>query len=110
MSDANNLDQLIESARQDTQAQQAKADAQLNKVASQPRGKQILSALLLAVFAVVLFTHYPRFTEPYTWPDPTTNPSAAEGELIAVAGLIEAYRISQGQYPAVLSRKQGVAV
>ncbi len=104
MNDSNNLDQLIESARQDTQAQQSKADAQLNKVASQPRGKQILTALLMAVFAVVLFTQYPRFTEPYAWPDPATNPSAAEGELIAVVGLIEAYRISQGQYPAVLSQ------
>ncbi len=100
----NNLSDLIESAHQDAQAQQAKADERLNQAASQPRGKQIFTAVLMAVFAVVLFTQYPRFSEPYTWPDPVKSSSAAEGELIAVVGLIEAYRFSQGQYPAVLSQ------
>lgn len=108
----NNLSDLIESARKDAQVQQARTDEQLNKVANQPRGKQIFTAVLMTVFAVVLFTQYPRFSEPYTWPDPATNPSAAEGELITVMGLIEAYRISQGQYPAALSQvaiPQGLA-
>jgi hypothetical protein len=105
MSDSNNkLDQLIESTRQDALAQQARSDAQVNQHVAVPRGKQILAAVLMAVCAVVLFYQYPRFSEPYPWPDPSTNPSAAEGELITVVGLIEAYRISQGQYPAVLSQ------
>ena len=114
MSDANNkLDQLIQSTRLDAREQQANVDAQISKVATPPRGKQILTAVLMAVCAVVLFTQYPRFTEPYTWPDPAANPSAAEGELMAVVGLIETYRISQGQYPAVLSQiaiPEGLAV
>ena len=100
----NNLGDLIESTRQDAQAQQDRTDAQLNNPASQPRGKQILTAVLMAVFAVVLFTQYPRFAQPLAWPDPVANPGAAEGELITMVGLIEAYRISQGQYPTVLSQ------
>ena len=100
----NNLGDLIESTRKDAQAQQGRTDAQLNKPTSQPRGKQILTAVLMAVFAVVLFTQYPRFAEPSVWPDPSINPSAAEGKLITVVGLIEAYRISQDQYPTVLSQ------
>jgi thiamine kinase-like enzyme len=105
MNDSNNdLSDLIESAHQDAQAQQDRAKERLNHAASQPRGKQIFTAVLMTVFAVVLFTQYPRFSEPYTWPDPATSSSAAEGELITVVGLIEAYRISQGQYPAVLSQ------
>jgi hypothetical protein len=105
MSDSNNkLGDLIESTRQDALAQKAKADEYSNKPASQPRGKQVLTAVLMAVFAVLLFIQYPRFTEPYTWPDPATNPGATEGELAAVVGLIEAYRMSNGQYPAELSQ------
>jgi hypothetical protein len=100
----NNLSDLIESARKDAQVQQARTDEQLNKVANQPRGKQIFTAVLMTVFAVVLFTQYPRFSEPYTWPDPATSASAAEGELITLVGLIEAYRISQGRYPETLSQ------
>jgi hypothetical protein len=105
MSDSNNnLGELIESTRQDAQAQQAEADAKLNSVASQPRGKQMLTAVLMVVFAVVLFYQYPRFAEPYTWPDPATNSGAAEGVLIEVVGLVESYRISQGRYPDTLSQ------
>ncbi len=100
----NNLGDLIESSRQHVQAQQAKADAQNSKVANPQRGLQILTAVLVGVCAGVLLLQYPRFSEPYTWPDPATNSSAAEGELIAVVGLIEAYRISQGRYPEVLSQ------
>jgi len=105
MSDSNNkLGDLIESTRQDALAQQAKADEYLNRPATQPRGKQVLTAVLMAVFAVLLLIQYPRFSEPYTWPDPATNPGATEGDLIAVVGLIEAYRMSNGQYPAELSQ------
>jgi hypothetical protein len=105
MSDSNNkLGDLIESTRQDALAQKAKADEYLKKPATQPRGKQVLTAVLMAVFAAVLFTQYPRFTAPYAWPDTATNPGATEGELVTVVGLIEAYRISNGQYPAALSQ------
>ena len=113
MSDSNNqLGDLIESARKDVQAQQAKVDEQTHKAQTPPRGKQILAALLLAVLTVVLFYQYPRFSEPYAWPDPATNPSVAEGSLIEVVSLIEAYRISQGKYPEQLSQiaiPQGLA-
>lgn len=105
MSDSNNkLNQVIEAARQDAQAQQAKVDAQISKVVTPPRGKQIFTMLLLAALAMVLLYQFPRFSEPYTWPDPASNPTAAEADLIAVVGLIEAYRISQGKYPVVLSQ------
>jgi len=108
----NNLGELIESARKDVQAQQAKVDEQIHKAPTPPRGKQIFTALLLVVLTVVLFYQYPRFSEPYAWPDPATNPSAAEGSLIEVVALIETYRISQGRYPEQLSQiamPQGLA-
>jgi hypothetical protein len=113
MSDSNNnLGDLIESARKDVQAQQDKVDEQIHRAPTPPRGKQIFTALLLAVLTAVLLYQYPRFDEPYTWPDPATNPSAAEGSLIEVVGLIETYRISQGKYPEQLSQiamPQGLA-
>ncbi|TSA12666.1 MAG: hypothetical protein D4R79_07195 [Comamonadaceae bacterium] len=113
MSDSNNkLNQVIEAARQDAQAQQVRADALAKRPTPQPRGKQIFTMLLLAAFAMVLLYQFPRFSEPYTWPDPASNPTAAEADLIAVVGLIEAYRISQGKYPVVLSQvaiPQGLA-
>jgi hypothetical protein len=105
MSDSNNkLNELIESARQDVQAQQVRADAMAKRPTPQPRGKQIFTMVLVAAFAMVLWYQFPRFSEPYTWPDPASNPTAAEADLIAVVGLIEAYRISQGKYPEVLSQ------
>lgn len=105
MSDFNpKLGDLIDATQQDALAQQDKVEKNIHQVAKQPRAKQIFTALLLAVFAVVMFTQYPRFSEPYAWPDPSTHPGAAEGELITVVGLIEAYRISQGRYPATLSQ------
>ena len=105
MSDSNNkLSDLIESTQQDALAQQAKMEQGLQQAVNQPRGRQIFAAVLMVAFAFVLFTQYPRFSEPYTWPDPATNSGAAEGELAAVAGLIEAYRISQGSYPSTLSQ------
>lgn len=113
MSDSNNnLGDLIESARKDVQAQQAKVEDQIHKAPTPPHGKQIFAALLVVVLTFVLFYQYPRFSEPYTWPDPATNPSAAEGSLLEVVGLIETYRISQGKYPEQLSQiaiPQGLA-
>ena len=100
----NNLSDLIESSRQEAQAQQAKLDALRDQSAPAPRAKQILTTLLLAAAAVSLFYQAPRFTEPLVWPDPATNPAAAEGDLAEVVGFIEAYRLSQGKYPATLSQ------
>jgi hypothetical protein len=105
MSDTNNkLDQLIESTRQDALTQQARSDAQVNQHVAVPRGKQILAAVLVAMCAVVLVYQYPRFSEPYSWPDAATNPNAAEAPLIELVSLIETYRISQGRYPETLSQ------
>ena len=105
MSDSNNkLNQLIESTRQDAQAQQIRADALANRSTPQPRGKQIFTMVLAAAFAMVLLYQFPRFSEPYMWPDPATNPAAAEADLIELVGLIETYRISQGQYPSAISQ------
>lgn len=100
----NDLNQLIDSTRQDAQAQQARAQALSEQRAAPPRGKQIFALVLVAICAAVLFQQYPRFSEPYTWPDPATNSAAAEAELVELVGWIEAYRLSQGQYPAVLSQ------
>lgn len=105
MSDAHNkLDDLIESSRQDVQAQQARLEAEIGKSAPPPRGKQFFASVLLAVLAVLLLYQYPRFTEPYAWPEPATHANAAEGSLMEVVGLIETYRISQGKVPEVLSQ------
>ena len=100
----NDLNQLIDATRQDAQAQQAKAQAALDQPARVTRGKQIMAAMLMAALGTVLFHQYPRFSEPYTWPDPATSTSAAEADLVEVVSAIELYRITQGQYPAVLSQ------
>lgn len=100
----NDLKQLIESNRQDAQAQQVSVQAQMEQRATAPRGKQIFACAIVAVCAVVLFRQYPRFSEPYTWPDPATNASAAEADMVEVVSAIALYRVSQGQYPAVLSQ------
>ncbi|MBK9345789.1 MAG: hypothetical protein IPN06_04800 [Burkholderiales bacterium] len=77
----NDLNQLIDATRQDAQAQQAKAQAALDQPARVTRGKQIMAAMLMAALGAVLFHQYPRFSEPYTWPDPATSTSAAEADL-----------------------------
>jgi hypothetical protein len=100
----NNLGDLIDSTRQDAQAQQAKLEAEISKSAAPPRGKQMLSAVLLIVCAVVLYYQYPRFSEPYAWPDPASHAYAVDGNLVEVVGLIETYRIAQGKLPEVLSQ------
>ncbi len=71
-----------------------------------------MTAVLLAVLAVVLFYQAPRFSQPYTWPDPSTHSGMAEADLIALVSLIETYRVAQGQYPLRLSQlelPQGLA-
>jgi len=88
---------LIEATRREAQAQQALVEERLREAAPRSRGKAMLCSLLGAVLAVVLFYQAPRFSQPYTWPDPAINPDAAEGDLLAVAGLVETYRISQGK-------------
>lgn len=100
----NDLNQLIDSTRQDAHAQQANLDGHINKAAPMRRGKQVLSLVLVVILAVVLFYQYPRFSQPYAWPDPATDSSAAEGDLIELVSRIEAYRMAQGQYPAVLGQ------
>ena len=100
----NKLGDLIDATRQDAQMQQARLEAEISKSAAPPRGKQILGAVLLIALAAVLFYQYPRFTEPYAWPDAASQSGAAEGNLMAVVGLIETYRIAQGKYPEVLSQ------
>ena len=105
MSEHNNkLGDLIDSARQDVQAQQAKLEAESGKSATQPRGKKILTAVLLAVCSVLLYFQYPRFAEPYAWPETSNHSSAAEGNLLAVVGMIETYRFARGKVPEVLSQ------
>lgn len=100
----NDLSQLIDSSRQDAQAQAAKAKARLDQPVRPPRGKQVATAVLLAAFAAVLLYQYPRFSEPYTWPDPATSTVATEADLVEVVSAIELYRLSQGKYPELLSQ------
>jgi hypothetical protein len=100
------LDGLVEAATDSVRQQQDKAADLATKQPSQPRAKQIFTAMPIAIFAAVLFYQFPRFAEPYVLPDPATNPKVIEAELEAIAGVIEAYRFSQGKYPESLNQVQ----
>lgn len=100
----NNLDHLVELSQQAAQAQRSKLEAQLGRSSTVPRGKQVFAAGLAAALVAVLLMQYPRFAEPYVWPDPASNPGAAEADLIAVVGMIETFRIALGQLPTDLGQ------
>lgn len=105
MSDSNNdLADLIESTRQDAQAQREKQDSETSMLGRRSHGRQIFAVVLLALSAGVLLYQYPRFAEPYAWPEASLNSSVAEGDLMEVVGLIETYRMSHGKVPEVLSQ------
>ena len=98
------LNQLIDEAHEGAGRQQAAMTASVNQRPAQPKAKRILGLLLLAALVAAFFIQYPRIQAPYAWPDAKSSPVAAEADLEAVAGLIEIYRLLQGQYPAVLSQ------
>lgn len=95
------LNQLIDEAREGATEQHAATPSQRSSPLSV---KTIFGWLVLMVFVIVLFIQYPRIQAPYDWPAVNSNPVMAEADLEAVAGFIEAYRLSQGQYPSVLSQ------
>ena len=58
----------------------------------------------LAVACVGMLAYQaPRISAPYESPDADSSPAVADADLEAVVSLIEAYRLGQGRYPAVLS-------
>lgn len=99
-----NLHQLIDDAHEAAIEQQTASPSNGERKTTFAPLKTIFGVLLLVAFAVVVFVQYPRMQSPYAWPDPNASSIMAEADLEAVASLIEAYRISQGQYPAVLSQ------
>ena len=98
------LNQLIGESREAALQQQAATDALVNQRPSQPKFKIIFGWLLLAVFVVVAMIQYPRIQAPYAWPDVNTSAAVIEADLESVVTTIEAYRLSQGKYPEVLSQ------
>jgi hypothetical protein len=98
------LNQLIDEAHEGASFQQAAGISASQLPKAQPAFKTIVSVLLLAALALALFIQYPRFRAPYIWPDAKSSAVMAEADMEAVASLIEVYRVSQGQYPAVLSQ------
>jgi len=98
------LNQLIGEAREGAIQQQEATHSRGNQRPMHLPNKSILGLLLLGVLAVVLGIQYPRMQAPYSWPEAKSSSVMVEADLEAVAGLIETYRISQGQYPAVLSQ------
>jgi hypothetical protein len=69
---------------------------------SPSRLKEGMAVVLLCVAVGTLSLQFPRFTEPYSRPDPNTNPAVVEADIGTLAGVIEAYRMSRGAYPASL--------
>ena len=98
------LKQLIEDANQGVVQQQATDAARANQRPAQSNIKNGFGYLLLAGLLVVAFLQYPRIHAPYVWPDIDSSSTAAEADLEAVVGVIETYRLSQGQYPATLGQ------
>ncbi|MFZ4479781.1 MAG: hypothetical protein ACOYNZ_07815 [Rhodoferax sp.] len=96
------LEQVVSQADAQVQEQRRRSQAMLKQRASASRFKEVLTGVLLVVALGSLAVQFPRFSEPYRWPDPNTNPSVAEADMDAIAAVIESYRISRGAYPASL--------
>lgn len=93
-----NMSQLIQEAHEGVVQKQEDAALAIQKQPTESKIKTIL-AYVLVVFCITLaVTQYPRIHKPYSWPD-STNSIAIEADMEAVVGVIEAYRLSQGQYP-----------
>jgi hypothetical protein len=106
------LEQLVEGAAQGMREQQAKAAAQTARQPAPRRGRVVLAGTLALVCAGLLAVQAPRIAAPYEWPDPDRNPVVADADLETMVGLIEAYRLARGRYPASLadiSLPQGLA-
>ncbi len=90
---------------------QHKADIQHVNVAAalavQNRGssttKRLVTLVLLALLGVVIFFQFPRFSEPFDWPDAEKDSAVAEAELEVTGSLIEAFKLVQGRLPTSLA-------
>jgi hypothetical protein len=97
-----NLEGLIQNTSANIRQQQDKASALADNRSKPSPTKKILAFASLATFAALLYFQYPRIIAPYALPDPNTDPTVIEGELVVVSELIEAYKLSQGRYPESL--------
>ncbi len=100
------LNQLIQNAHQGVVEQQAATAAIAKQLPRQSNTKNMLACVLLLGLIVVAFLQYPRIHAPYVWPDAASSPMAAEADMEAVMGVIEAYRWSRGSFPANLGQVQ----
>lgn len=98
-----NLDTLAAQAQHKVDAQNARLAAAR---AARPSGpgplKGIVTAVLVAALAASLWIQWPRFTEPFEFPDAATFSGIAEADLDTLAGVITAFRVSQGRLPEAL--------
>lgn len=98
------LNDLVSAATDRVRQQQNQAAAVAARRPSPPRGKMILTAMLLVVMAGLFVHQYPRLLEPYALPDPNADSKVVEAELEGIAELIERYRTTEGKYPDSLDR------
>lgn len=99
-----NIRELANSANASIRHQQEKSAA---LAAAQPKPsstKKIFMIILLLAFAGTAWVQYPRFHEPFGRPDPNQDQAVAEADLRVIALELEAYKVSQGNYPATLDQ------
>jgi len=101
---SNHLEDLIQNTTENIRQQQEHAASLAAKQPNQSRIKTILTFGLFAIFSALVYLQYPRIIAPYELPDPNTDPTVLEAELILVSDAIEAYRLEQGQYPESLDQ------
>ena len=97
------LEQLVVGAALGMREKEAQAAAQAGRQAAPGRGRQVLAGALALACAGLLAVQLPRMAAPYEWPDPDRNPVVADADLETMVGLIEAYRLARGRYPASLA-------
>ncbi len=75
-----------------------KAAAQIKK--AQKSRSPVMPLLVMVVFIGIGIVQFPRFSQPYAWPDADKDPAVVEADIETIAAVIEVYRAATGKYPA----------
>ena len=73
-----------------------KAAAQIKK--AQKSRSPVVPLLVMVVFIGIGIVQFPRFSQPYAWPDADKDPAVVEADIETIAAVIEVYRAATGKH------------